>query len=128
MNEWYADAPSIDDAAPRALNLTGATADTCGMSDSALLLRAARALEGEPRVMASALAAYRRTTGMSEDVLATWLGLAPGHLPHLALCSRPDPASPTFALEVADLAAYVRCAPGRLRRLLERTAADCPVL
>ncbi len=84
--------------------------------------RAARALKNDPGVMASALATYRHRTGMSTGVLETWLGMAPSCLWRLALCTRPDPASPTFATEVMDLAAYVRCAPERLRRLLERGA------
>ena len=84
--------------------------------------RAARALKNDPGVMASALATYRPRTGMSTGVLEVWLGMTPDCLSRLALCTRPDPASPTFATEVADLAAYVRCAPERLRRLLERVA------
>ena len=82
-------------------------------------------LEARPTAMLSALAAYRRRTGMSTGVLEAWLGMAPGSLPRLALCARPNPARPTFATEVADLAAYVRCGPERLRRLLEQVA-DMP--
>ena len=85
------------------------------MSD--LIARAARALEGCPGVMASALAACRRT-GMTEADLAAWLGLPPHRLPGLALCLRPDPSSPTFNDEVMALAGHVRCAAEPLRTLL----------
>ena len=90
------------------------------MSD--LLTRAAQSLEDDPTVMASALAVYRRRTGMDAAALERWLGLAPGHLPRLALCRRPDPMRPTFDADVAALAVFVGCAPERLRELLDQLA------
>ena len=89
---------------------------------STLIVRAARTLADDPQVMASALSAYGRRARLDELTIATWLGVVPEHLSHLALCRRPDPASPTFAAEVSALAAYVGCVPERLRTLLEQVA------
>ena len=87
-----------------------------------IIIRAARALADDPQVIASALTAYARRAGLAEPALPAWLGITPERLPHLALCRRPDPASPTFAADVTALAAYVGCAPERLRTLLEQVA------
>ena len=98
---------------------------------SEFLYRVARALVADPMVMASALAAHRAATGMTEVAQATWLqchdpfGLAerPLHwLAGLALCCRPDPTAPSFAEEVAALAAYVGADPVRLEAVLRSAA------
>ena len=81
--------------------------------------RAAAALEHDATVMASALAAYRRRTSMSTAELAAWLELTPVSLAALSLCRRPDPVGPTFATDVAALAAYIGCVPDRLEILLQ---------
>ena len=88
-----------------------------------IIVRAVRALADDPQVMAPALTAYGRRAGLDEPPLAAWLGLTPERLLHLALCRRPDPASPTFAVDVTALAAYVGCLPEQLRTLLEQVAA-----
>ena len=91
----------------------------------AIVRRAAAALEGEPSVLASALAAYRHRHGLDEAALAAWLGLAPERLPALALCHRPDPAAPHCPEMVAGIAQYVGCDVARLTALL-RACSDAP--
>ena len=83
-----------------------------------IVRRAAAALEGEPSVLASALAAYRYRHGLDQTALAARLGLAPERLPTLALCHRPDPTVPQFAPVVAGIAHYVGCDAARLLTLL----------
>ena len=91
-----------------------------------IVRRAAAALEGEPSVLASALAAYRHRHGLDETALAAWLGLAPERLPALALCHRPDPTAPQFAVVVAGIAQYVGCDTARLTALLTSCFDDPP--
>ncbi|MFN8559122.1 MAG: hypothetical protein U0531_17880 [Dehalococcoidia bacterium] len=80
--------------------------------------RAARSLEGDPRLIASALAAYRRAAGMEEETLAAWLGTTPARLPKLALCPRPTGPPGAVEAETRRIAAYAGCDPDRLARLL----------
>ncbi len=83
-----------------------------------ILARSARALVADPRIVAPALAGHQARTGLKEDDLAAWLGLTPERLHALALCTRPDPASPTHAGNVDALARYIGCDTERLRHLL----------
>ena len=88
---------------------------------SAVLAQAARRLEANPQMMASALAAYRRQRGLDDAALAAWLALPPDRVLRLALCVRPDPARPAFAAAVVELAVQSGCAVVPLWQLL-RTA------
>ena len=85
---------------------------------NAIVRRAAAAPEGEPSVLAAALAAHRYRHGFDQTALAARLGLAPERLPALALCHRPDPATPQFSKVVAGIAQYVGCDAARLLILL----------
>ena len=83
-----------------------------------ILARSARALMADPRIVAPALADHQARTGLKEEALAAWLGLTPERLHGLALCTRPDPASPNHAGDVDALARYIGCDTERLRQLL----------
>lgn len=85
---------------------------------SELLRRAAQAFEHEQGFIASALAAYRRKTGMDTDALARFLSCSPVRLNALALCRRPDPSAPDFHQVVSALAAFIGCDVDRLAVLL----------
>lgn len=82
--------------------------------------RMARRAEQDPFFMASALAAFRRLQGLDDDALAAFLRCPAEMLPHLALCRRPDPASPRFQSDVTQIATYARADPDQLVRLLRR--------
>ena len=90
---------------------------------SAVLAHAARLLEADPRMMASALVAYRRQRGLDDAALAAWLRLPPDRVVRLALCVRPDPARPAFAAAVVELAVQSGCAVVPFWQLLRTTAA-----
>jgi hypothetical protein len=83
----------------------------------------ARRAEHDPFFMASALTAFRRLEGLDDAALAAFLRCPVEMLPHLALCRRPDPASPRFQSDVTQIATYVRADPDRLVRLLRRVNA-----
>lgn len=85
--------------------------------------RMARRAEQDPFFMASALAAFCRLQGLDDHALAAFLRCPAEMLPHLALCRRPDPASPRFQSDVTQIATYARADPDRLVRLLRRVNA-----
>ena len=87
-----------------------------------LLDRVVQWAEGKPRLIAHALAVYRRDHGLDDTALAALLDCAPEMLPYVALCSAPVPGSPDFDAEVADIAGYAGCAPDRLAALLAEPA------
>src|SRR3712207_2038561 len=102
--------------------------DRPGARRSEVVRRAALALEGNPYVLASTLAMYRRQHGLDETALAAWLGLSPEQLLALALCRRPDPADPRFPARLASLAEHVGCGVGTLAALLTETSAAVAAL
>lgn len=85
---------------------------------SELLRRAAQAFEHEHGHIASALAAYRRKSGLDEGALARFLSCSPERLHALALCRRPDPTAPDFHKAVSAIAAFIGCDADRLEALL----------
>jgi hypothetical protein len=82
--------------------------------------RMARRAEQDAAFMASALAAFRRLQRLDDRALAEFLRCPVEMLPHLALCRRPDPASPRFQADVTQIATHARADPDRLVRLLRR--------
>lgn len=94
-----------------------AARDTAG-----LMARAAARAADDPFFLASALAAYRQLTGMDDAALAAELGCDVAALTRLALCRRPDGASPMFKDEVPRIAAHAGADPLKLANLLR--AAD----
>ncbi len=95
---------------------------------SKLVRRAVLALEGNPDVLASTLASYRRQHGLDERELAARFGLSPDQLLTLALCSRPDPTDPRFPARLDRLAEYVGCGITTLAVLLAETYAAAATL
>ena len=85
---------------------------------SEMVQRAAKRARKNPWIVASALAAYRRRHHLSEAQLGVWLGASAPSVATLALCRRPDPASPVFLEEVEDLADTCGCDAARLAELL----------
>lgn len=92
----------------------------CGDAPAAAFFaRAARGLARDPRVVGSAIAAYRERHTRTEAELTVWLGLANVIALHqLALCTRPDPAGASFDDEVEALARYFGGDREHLRALL----------
>ena len=75
---------------------------------------AALAAERDPGTIAHALVTARRQLVTDHAGLAAWLGVTPTRLAALAIQPRPDPAAPTFADEVWELAERFGAEPGRL--------------
>ena len=70
---------------------------------------------GEPaRDITHARADCRERIGADRDGLAQWLGVSTGRLAGLAIQPRPDPAAPSFADNVRELADRFGAEPGRL--------------
>ena len=85
--------------------------------------RLAQRAEVQPFFMADALASFRALEGLDDAALAAWLGCPLEALPHIALCRRPDPASPRFRAEVEQIAAHTGAGALALVRLLRRVGA-----
>ncbi len=77
-------------------------------------------LEGDRDFMASALAAYREREKLNDQALAKQLGATDVTLLRLALCKRPDSASPQFAAQVREIAEYVGVDAPQLSNLLRQ--------
>jgi hypothetical protein len=95
-------------------------------ANEGLLVRAARALASDVALIGVALARYRALTGWDEAALAAWLGVDGTMLDGLALCARPDRASPSFHADVAAIAQATGCSRDRLLALLIATADTPP--
>ena len=78
------------------------------------LRQAALAAEHDPTTIAHVLLAARRQLGYDHVQLARWLGITPDRLAALAILPRPDPAAPTFAERIGELADRYGADPGRL--------------
>jgi hypothetical protein len=76
-------------------------------------------LESDPRVIASALAAYRARMGLGETELAALLELSTARLHSLALCNKPDPRDPHYEADLLTIARYIDCSAARLRLILD---------
>lgn len=77
-----------------------------------------QAAEQDAGLVASALASYRERLGLDRAGLAWWLGIGPDRLAALALSTRPDPTSATFAERIGQLADHYGADPGRLAEVL----------
>jgi len=89
------------------------------MSAEALAQLAER-LEGNPDFMAYVLAAYRRQEGLSEDELAAELSVLPALVIRLALCKRPNEASPGFAERVRRMSDFTLIDEAKLANILRQ--------
>ena len=78
------------------------------------LRQAALLAERDPATVAHALADARARLVADRAGLASWLGIDADRLTALALEPRPDPSAPTFAHQVAELAARFGADPDRL--------------
>jgi hypothetical protein len=94
--------------------------------EEGLLIRAARALASDAALVGVALARHREAAGWDEATLAAWLGIDATKLPGLALCTRPNGASESFADDVAAIARATGCSQERLLALLIATAEAPP--
>jgi len=89
----------------------------------ALLRSAALRATHNPFFLGSALAAYQSEHRLDDRALAHHLFCPVSRLSRLALCRRPDPASPSFRQDVEQIAAYARAQPLRLGALLREVDA-----
>jgi len=86
--------------------------------DQSLLQRAARRASQCPFFLASAFSEFQSLRGLDEEGLARWLGCPMQSLVKLALCRRPDGASPRFRAEIEQIATYGGACPVRLAQLI----------
>ena len=86
---------------------------------AALALR----LRSDAAFMASAMAAYQADEHASDSALASYLRLETAQLSRLALCRRPDPASPDFGEQVRQIATFSGADLMALAALLRRVSA-----
>ncbi|MFN8557421.1 MAG: hypothetical protein U0531_08745 [Dehalococcoidia bacterium] len=84
---------------------------------------AARRAEADDFFVGAALAAYRDLEELDDDGLMRALGCDRAGLTRLALCRRPDPASPRFMADVERIAAHAGALPIALVRLLRAVEA-----
>ena len=93
---------------------------------SPLLARAARQATCHRFLMAQPLATYRDRHRLDDAQLAHYLGCSVPALHGLALCRRPQPASPRYTDDLHALATYIGCDAARLRVVLEDTPETTP--
>ena len=89
-----------------------------GSTTDLALLTLARSLADDPSFMAHLLARYQAQEHLSEEALLRQLGLTRARLTRLALCRRPNPSAPDFAIHIREIAAYVGLDPDWLIALI----------
>ncbi|MBL8207299.1 MAG: hypothetical protein JNM09_23905 [Blastocatellia bacterium] len=90
------------------------------LSANQLSVAFARRLQNDARFMAYVLAAYRRQEGLSEEELASELGIWPEMLTRLALCQRPHSDATQFAEQVRRIADYTLIDEAQLAGMLRQ--------
>lgn len=88
-----------------------------------LLERFVQGLRDNSQFMSHALLLYQEQENLSIEELAAELGAMPAMLTRLALCKRPDHASPRFAEQVREIADYTLLDEAQLANLLRQVEA-----